>query len=108
VCFDDLEKLSDLVWLRFAFHVLQIEYLGYLVVDKDVMAAVDSIKPISERFSTGNCIGEADVFRTRQKSLQELSFLAHSQPGSAQPGSKKLNPHCRDRARAPASGAFEA
>lgn len=63
--FYDLEKLFDFVWFRFAFHVLQVEQLGYSVMDEDVMVTVDAIQPIFERLGTGNGVGKAYVFRTR-------------------------------------------
>ena len=62
--------MLNLLGLRLPVHILEIEQLGNIRMDVDVMTAVNPGEPKSECFRTGHGFCKADVSGTGQESLE--------------------------------------
>jgi hypothetical protein len=62
IALDQAQELSDLIGLRLAFDILQIDQFWHGWMDVDMMATVDTGELESERFCAGNRISKADIF----------------------------------------------
>lgn len=70
---DELELLPDLVGLGLPVDVLEIDQLADRRMNVDVVTSADAGKTESESLGQGASIGEAEVVRGLQRTLEELA-----------------------------------
>ena len=75
--FHQVKQLPDLVGFHLAPHLLKVEEFRNVGMDKDVMTALDSLDPKSNRFCQPEKIAKPHIMRSQEYSF-EKSSRSHS------------------------------
>ncbi len=75
--FHQVKQLPDLVGFRLTLHFLEVQEFRNLGMDKDVMTALNSLDPKSNRFCQPEKIAKPHIVRSQEYSF-EKSSRSHS------------------------------